>query len=353
MHEIIVNAHVHTYLSDGHARYQDLATAAINSGVDVVITNDHNVFVQGAARTYSVKNGKAMIIPGMEIHDQNQNPQKNHMLIFFSSRDLTSFASDPQMLITQARQNGALSFLAHPFESSLPAFDEPEISWTDWGIRDFTGIELWNGFSEIKSRSRNLLDTIFYAFFPIFLARAPLPDALQLWDSLLAKGKPCVAIGGSDSHALQKKVFGYTKVIFPYTYHFHSINNHVLLDKPLSSNPEIAQTQLSRAFSNGQLHIGYDLPFPTKGFKFYAQDATGRTQMGETADSKKGITIHIQLPQKAECNLLMNGRVIKKWLNTRQITYVTSEPGIYRVECYTHYLGLRRGWIFSNPIFVR
>jgi hypothetical protein len=28
-------------------------------------------------------------------------------------------------------------------------------------------------------------------------------------------------------------------------------------------------------------------------------------------------------------------------------------PGAYRVEAYIDYLGLKRGWIFSNPIYIR
>ncbi|MHB1120566.1 MAG: hypothetical protein ACYC11_10945, partial [Bellilinea sp.] len=33
--------------------------------------------------------------------------------------------------------------------------------------------------------------------------------------------------------------------------------------------------------------------------------------------------------------------------------YITKEPGVYRVESYIRYLGKLRGWIFSNPIYLR
>ena len=37
----------------------------------------------------------------------------------------------------------------------------------------------------------------------------------------------------------------------------------------------------------------------------------------------------------------------------RACTHITTEAGVYRVEVYRRYLGKRRGWIYSNPIYVR
>ena len=30
-----------------------------------------------------------------------------------------------------------------------------------------------------------------------------------------------------------------------------------------------------------------------------------------------------------------------------------NQPGVYRVECYIQYMGAKRAWIFSNPIYLR
>ena len=54
----------------------------------------------------------------------------------------------------------------------------------------------------------------------------------------------------------------------------------------------------------------------------------------------------------AEIRLLKDGKVIQ----TRRgeaLTHITDEPGVFRVEVYRRYLGRLRGWIFSNPIFIR
>ena len=48
-----------------------------------------------------------------------------------------------------------------------------------------------------------------------------------------------------------------------------------------------------------------------------------------------------------------DGKPVKTWRMRENCTYITSEPGVYRVEAYIHFRGRRRGWIFSNPIYIR
>jgi predicted metal-dependent phosphoesterase TrpH len=47
MAELIANLHMHTTYSDGTGTHQEIAEAALQSGLDVVITTDHNVYIQG------------------------------------------------------------------------------------------------------------------------------------------------------------------------------------------------------------------------------------------------------------------------------------------------------------------
>jgi hypothetical protein len=350
MHEIIINTHVHTYLSDGHATYQEIANAAVEAGINGVIITDHNVFVQRKEGFYSHNEKKVVILSGQEIHDQYRNPQKNHLLVFQPKMDYSIFAQNPSQLIQKIKTSGALSFIAHPVDPELKVIGEPNISWEDWNISGFTGIELWNGFSEIKFRSHNFFQLLFYVLFPDYLTKQPLPATLKLWDSLLADNKCCVAIGGSDAHAIQKRVLGLHKVIFPYTHHFRAINNHLLLNEPLSLEIAVARKQILQAFKNGNLFIGYDKPYPTKGFRFYGQGLNQTFQIGDKIDIGDGITLQINLPIATECNLLRNGEIVKSWTGTTNCTYITKIPGIYRVEANIQYRGSRRGWIYTNPI---
>jgi hypothetical protein len=50
--------------------------------------------------------------------------------------------------------------------------------------------------------------------------------------------------------------------------------------------------------------------------------------------------------------LLRDGKLVKAWRDKPLITHIDTEPGVYRVEVYIVYLGKRRAWIFSNPIYV-
>jgi PHP domain len=353
MEEIIVNLHMHTPYSDGHSRHAEIAQAAMNAGIDAVIVTDHNVFVSGVEGYFQHGDRQALVLVGEEIHDNTRQPQKNHMLVFGAGRDLSMFASDPQRLIDQVNQSGGLSFLAHPFEDSLPAFGEDDISWVDWQVQDYTGIELWNGFSEIKTVSHNTLQAVFYAFFPRYLAHRPLPRTLAKWDALIASGKKVVAVGGSDAHALQMHLGPIRKTVFPYEYHFRSINTHVLIPTPLTGEAANDGRMIIDALRQGHAFVGNDLPYPTRGFRFNVQSKDGAAGMGDEVSGRAGATFQIRLPDKADCTLLRDGQPVKTWCDKEICTHIASQPGVYRVEVYLNYLGKRRGWIFSNPIYLR
>ncbi|NTU74802.1 MAG: hypothetical protein HGA86_01615, partial [Anaerolineaceae bacterium] len=52
------------------------------------------------------------------------------------------------------------------------------------------------------------------------------------------------------------------------------------------------------------------------------------------------------------CKLIRDGETVKTWGERQVCTYITNDPGVYRVEAYINFLGKRRGWIFSNPVYV-
>ena len=55
----------------------------------------------------------------------------------------------------------------------------------------------------------------------------------------------------------------------------------------------------------------------------------------------------------AECRLLKDGEMLRASDKRTSFAQAISEPGVYRVEAYLRYKGRRRGWIFSNPIYIR
>lgn len=353
MTELIVNLHMHTFYSDGEGTHKDIIAAAQKTGVDVVIVTDHNTLVSGFEQYYQNGDRKGLMLVGEEIHNQDRQPQKSHLLVFNSDRELAQHASNPQLLIDQVRSNGGLSFLAHPMDPELKLFHEDDISWVDWNISGITGLELWNNFSEFKGRIKGRLSAIFLAFFPQYVAEQPYPAILEKWDDLLRTGKKVVAVGGSDAHALHLHLGPIKKIVFPYELHFQSINNHVLTPGPLTGDLSMDKKMIYKALGAGQSFIGYDLPAPTNGFQFTAQSETDKAGVGEEISFENGATLQIRIPEIAMVRLIKDGKVVRTWDDTMFCTYITTEPGVYRVEVYIDYLGKSRGWIFSNPIILK
>jgi hypothetical protein len=352
MEEIIVNLHIHTHFSDGSGSHKDIAQAAIQCGLDAVIVTDHNVLVLGFEGYFSNGVHQVLMLIGEEVHDQDRDPQKNHLLVFGADQEMAIFADDPQSLIKTVSDSGGLSFIAHPNDTAAQAFNEIAISWEDWSINNYTGIELWNGLSELKTHIPTKLHGVIYGLFPGLVAHRPQSNTLQKWDELLAQRR-VVAIGGSDAHALLIRLGPISRIIYPYEFHFGAINTHIFIQHPLTGNVNTDKKMIYEALAEGHCFVGYDLPLPTRGFRFIVHGGEAGGIMGDEIPARGGVTLEAHLPSIAEIRLIKNGKVILTRKRTQALTYVTREPGVYRVEAYRKYLGIKRGWIFSNPIYVR
>jgi predicted metal-dependent phosphoesterase TrpH len=352
MHELICNLHLHSTYSDGTGTYHSIAEAALKTEVDVIILTDHNVLVSGLEGYRQGYGRQVLVLSGEEVHDQNRDPQKNHTLVIGAKKEMAGFASDPQTLISEVAKAGGLSFLAHPYEFDLPMIHEPDISWVDWEVEGFTGIELWNGLSEFKTVVRSLWSGIKYLFLPEMMAHGPLPDALKKWDELLLSGKKVNIIGGADAHAIKFKKGIFQKTVFPYEFHFASINNHLLLDESFNGEMEHDKKLVYEALRRGSSFIGYDLPASTRGFRFIIENEENEYFSGDTVKLKSGATVKVNLPESAIIRLIHNGHLLIEQKNSDRLAYTITEPGYYRVECLTYFINQWRGWIYSNPIYA-
>jgi hypothetical protein len=353
MHEYIVNLHMHTPYSDGTGSHGEIAQAAIQAGIDVAIVTDHNIWVKGPEGYYQEGEKRALLLVGEEVHDRTRDPQKNHLMIFGVDREMAPFSNDSQHLIDKVNELGGLSFIAHPTDPEALDFNEADLSWVDWDVRGYTGIELWNAMSEFKSLLKNKLKAIYYAYNPDAVGHGPYPEVLLKWDEITATGQRVVAVGGSDAHAMKANLGPLKRVLFPYEFHFQAVNTHIYTDEPLDGDAALDRTAVLEALRKGHAFVGYDLPAPTRGFRFTAQGMDQSVWMGDEISSEHGVTLQIRLPQRAECNLIKDGKNIQTWTDRDVTSYITTEPGVFRVEAYLPYRGKRRGWIFSNPIYVR
>jgi hypothetical protein len=188
---------------------------------------------------------------------------------------------------------------------------------------------------------------------PRLVGNGPPEQTLRKWDELLADGRQVVAIGGSDAHAFPYRVGPLRRTIFPYDFHFRAVNTHLFIPKPLNYDVDHDRGLVLHALQHGNAFIGYDLPAPTRGFRYSATGKNTQAWMGDEISARDGVTLQIRLPRRTECRLIKDGQVVKIWHARETCTYITNEPGVYRVEAYIQYYRRRRGWIFSNPIYVR
>ena len=351
-HEAIGNLHCHTPYSDGCGSHADIALAALQAGLDFVVVTDHNVYVDGQDGYRTLGQQRVLLLVGEEVHDSARQPQKNHLLAYEANRELAPFAAKPQRLLDAVSDSGGLSFFAHPDDPALPWFDEPDYAWVDWDLEGFTGIELWNYMSEFKSLLKTRARAVFYAYLPAMIARGPFPETLARWDALLAAGKRVVAIGGSDAHAWPWKAGLLKRVIFPYEFLFRTVNTHVILSEPLAGDLETDRRRIFHGLRRGHCFVGYDLPYPTRGFRFSAHGDEDQAIMGDSIRARFGVTLQVRLPLRAEIRLLRDGHEVKSWPGADLALTTVATPGAYRVEVYIMYKGRRRAWIFSNPIYV-
>jgi hypothetical protein len=349
MVEIVANLHAHTPYSDGEAYHAAIAEAAAQAGIDVVAVTDHNVRVRGAAGYY----GRTLVLVGEEVHDCQRQPQASHCLVYGVDEEMSPRAGNPQALIRQVNQRGGLAFPAHPFERASPVHpDLDAIPWADWNARGFAGLEIWNTMAEFKARLWSLPAALWAVYCPSWVIYGPFREALQKWDELLTRGERVVAIGNADAHGTPFRLGPLRRVVLPYQFLFRCVNTHLLIEHPLMRDLEVDQALVYAALRAGRCFVGYDLAGSTRGFTFTARSGSDAFTMGDEF-SRRGVTVfEVNCPAPATIRLLCDGQVVAEAVGTR-LEHMTIQPGVYRVEARRAFRLANRGWIYSNPIYVR
>jgi len=378
--EYFGNIHMHTTHSDGFGSFDDLIDGAVKGGLDFVFVTDHNVLVREEEEGY--RRGVLTLV-GQEVHDTKRDPTCSHLLCLGVESDVSHKAADPQQLIDAVGQQGALAFLAHPIEEKTDLFPK-SYPWNDWEVTGFHGVELWNYLSGFRGFTTSYLRALLVGFFPRFFPVGPLPAMLKKWDSLTQE-RPVVAIGGTDVHAVKYNLGPISRHFLSYEESAKALNTHVLTATPLAGPPESGASDfrdsntppernpILAALRNGHCLLGYDLVGPTEGFRFWAERENkgpvsgqslllGREPseseevvlMGDSVTIADGqaLNLRVRLPVAASVRLLRNGQVVSQGFAS-SLAYQARDAGVYRVEVWKERWGKSRGWIFSNPIYVR
>ncbi len=352
MIELCGNLHIHTGYSDGTLYHAEIAAQAAQAGLDFLFVTDHNVLVRGVNRWSEFPGGRRVLLQaGEEIHQQDRIPQKNHLLALGICNDLGRAARDPQKLLDAVRESGGAAFLAHPFDPAAPIVHEDSLGWVSWDVHGYAGLEIWNYMSEFKSLLRNPPAMVFYALFPSLGISGPDAETLARWDRLLSEGGRVSAVGGSDAHGHAYAFGPLRKIVFPYRYLFRAVSMHVLVDA-VTGGEEQDGRAIVAALRSGRGWVGYDLSKRTHGFRFWADGAAGRAEMGGDVALSTGPVLRAEFPFPARWKIIRAGTGPAAGGSGRQITYSPSQPGAYRLEARRSFRGRWRGWIFSNPIYV-
>ena len=370
MHEYYGNIHMHTTHSDGTGTFEDIIGAASAAGLDFVYVTDHNILVRHKEEGY--RRGVLTMV-GQEVHDVDRLPPGNHLLCLGVEQDVSKHAKHPQLVIDSVSAQNGLSFLAHPVEEYTDYLPQ-HFSWESWEVGGYTGVELWNYMSGFRGYATSKSRALAVGFLPNWHMVGPVPAMLKKWDEL-TQGRRVVAIGGTDVHAWSYQIGLIRRCFLPYSHCVQALNTHILINRPLVGALEDIPMDDGRvrrdhnlvlqSLRAGHCWVGYDLVSPTRGFRFCAWQGGDSTKadlhsephaiMGDALEKPgagRSTYFRVTAPDRAQILLLRNGAVVaRRW--GYHLEYASSEPGVFRVEVWRRRWGKPRGWIFSNPIYIR
>ncbi len=347
MFEYVGALHIHSFFSDGTGSPKEIGEIASEVGLDFIILTDHNT-LRALDEGFEGWYGDTMMLVGVEINDREL---KNHYLAF-GINEAFSTRMHAREYVRKVKEAGGIGFIAHPHEKRKSMKEHPPFPWTEWEIKDFTGIEIWNHMSEWME---GLTEENKYNRFvhPLSSISAPPEETLKKWDELNLERR-VVGIGGIDAHAHKVNVLGFVEVeVFPYKVLFKSIRTHILTEKPIKKDDsehrlEKTKAKIYGALEKGRCFVSNFNRGDAKGFRFFAEQGENVYLMGDSIATPDNVMLRAVCPaDNSTIKVIRNGEVIEE-VNSPSLSFLVSEPGAYRVEVYRK----KSAWIFSNHIRI-
>jgi len=90
-----------------------------------------------------------------------------------------------------------------------------------------------------------------------------------------------------------------------------------------------------------------------RGFAFTARPAAGGepATYGDEIEARGELLFEVESPRPAQLRLLRDGVAVAETTGAR-LEYRSEAAGVYRVEAYRRAWLRRRGWVFTNPVYV-
>jgi hypothetical protein len=129
----------------------------------------------------------------------------------------------------------------------------------------------------------------------------------------------------------------------PYRRSFQNVSTHLFA-------PELTEPAVREALREGRAYVSHDWMCDPRGFRFGLIEPA--LPMGSEVAFKPGLRLSASFPASCRIRLIRDGaEVVDR--SGDSLEYDVTAPGVYRVEGWLDLGGEERGWIYSNPIYVR
>jgi hypothetical protein len=380
----IFHAHAEDSAHTGGTRVEMLAEAKLAQVDAIFLANHHRPPTDFITQSWRGLHNGVLFIPGSEARGFLLTP----------SRSILDRMDDPTPRLLEAtRVESGLAFLSHIEERP------------DHDMAGLDGMEIYNRHADAKKDKAGLAALALRLTDPVslqvlkedlrlypdelFAAEVEYPDDyLAKWDKETSS-KRLTGVAANDCHhnqilivkLIDRQTVGigtnvdtgdqYRKIpvalrpglrsmiegrnpgdilarldLDPYHRSFRNVSTHILA-------PELSETALRKSLAEGHVYVSHDWICDPTGFRFEWISAAGlRATMGDEVPFAAGSRIEAKFPARCEIRLIKGGRVVAQSTGNHWDVEING-PGVYRVEGWITLDGEDRGWIYSNPIYVR
>lgn len=345
--------HVHSQRSDGTGKLDEIAAAASRAGLQFVIITDHGNGTRAPdPPTYRAG---VLCIDAVEI-----STELGHYIALGLPKTPYPLAGHPRDVIEDVRRLGGFGIAAHP------GSPKEALRWTDWDA-PFDGLEWLNADSEWRDEFWTSLGRVLltYAFRPSETLGGLLDrpaSVLQQWDRLGATRR-VPALAGADAHArlgFRQSPDPYQDRVIArlpgYEVSFRAFVNHVILDRPLTSDAATDGALVLESIRQGRVFTSIDSLAGLSAFEAKATSGVIVAKPGEylTVPGPVAIEARIAAPPGTRLSVLRDGVSIYEVTGAALRVDVGTAPGAYRVEAHLPRHASRAAvpWVLANPVYV-
>lgn len=341
--------HVHSTRSDGTGTVEEIAAAAAEAGLRVVVVTDHG----DGTRTLDPPRylHGVLVLDGVEVSSWG-----GHYVALGIRPSRFPLGGEPDGVVEDVARLGGLGIAAHPGSS------KNELRWRGWDA-PFDGLEWLNADSEWRDRPRDLWPALV-----TYLWRAPGTIAsllhrpafeLREWDRRSAQ-RPIVGLAAHDAHArlglrgASEPYDGWVAVRSPgYAPMFRAFVNVVQLARPLGGDAVVDGAAVIAALRQGSVYTVITAGEPPPDVRLTATSGGRVASIGQhlAPDGPTTWSSVVDAPDTAISTLICEGRPVASTVGGR-LTWTTDEtPRACRLEVAVQASDMAP-WVLTNPIYA-